>query len=1080
VSNGALVIGGTLAGVQAAQDLADSGISVHLVESTPFLGKNRSVSIPDHLITSRMLEIAKHPKITVWTNTHVEQAESDADRFRISLRQDPRYVDLTKCTACGDCMAVCPVSVPETEHKAVYLPAAGQPGCAAIDKQGTPPCSHACPGGIHVQGYVALITQGRFQEAFDLIQDAIPFPGICGRVCMHPCEVNCRRGEVDAPVSIRLLKRFVSDWVETAGSHPPELKIDYAPDAKQVAVVGTGPAGMTVADRLARLGYRVTVYEKLPVTAGMMAVGIPAYRLPRDVIAREYQRIQDLGVEIRLNTAIGPDGDYSMDDLFDMGFSAVCLAVGAHNSLSLHIPGEELPGVVQGIELLKSISINQQLAEPTYQSVSDKILIKGENTRAVVLGGGNTAMDTARSLKRLGLKDVRILYRRSRIEMPALPEEIEEAEAEGVTIEYLTAPVRVQGNEKFGVEGLTCIRMELTEPDESGRRRPVPIQGSEFRHDVDLVVLAIGQVPDIHESDEIALTRQGRIQLEGKSFMTSRTGVFAAGDAVTIDKMAIIEAIGMGKQAAGEIDLYLKGDRAHMDPEEFHELPISRRELLDSEKTFNPRVDVPALSIEDRLAGYEEVELGYTEEQALKEAKRCLSCGPCSECMACVSACKPEAIVHKQKGTVIELNIGSVLFADDPKRLSELPFTEEADLHIADPDNPSEGSAAAAKAMFQLFTERQGLSASEDFSISDDPLKIGVFVCRCGDEIAKTVDTEVVCNRAAEWPDVAHTAVLDHSCSGGDAEKIRSAVSEHQLNRVVLAACSCCAVDQICFSCTFQRVRCKQNLGIFSSPSHSHAFAFVNIREQCAWVHGEDPKAATGKATALVALATASARSVSPQFLKPKPDFPSVLILGSGHASRSCKGALNQQGIPAEYLEAVPDQIEHSGGIFKAFGNGHTIEAAGIILAPRNAGEWDKLISVFGTDHHQLRFQHGKTGIVSRQPGIFLCDPKLDTEASGNAAAARMAAWLGKIQNRSWQIQATVETNRCRACNTCVDTCEIGAPEIILEGETRYAWIDPTICTGCGSCAARCPSGAIAAGSASDRQLEEMIDALLS
>lgn len=1091
MSNGALVIGGTLAGVQAAQDLADSGISVHLVESTPFLGKNRSVSIPDHLITSRMLEIAKHPKITVWTNTHVEQAERDTDRFRITLRQHPRYVDLTKCTACGDCMAVCPVSIPETEHKAVYLPAAGQPGCAAIDKQGIPPCSHACPGGIHVQGYVALIARGRFQEAFDLIRDAIPFPGICGRVCMHPCEANCRRGEVDAPVSIRLLKRFVSDWVETAGSPPPELKIDYPPDARQVAVVGSGPAGMTVADRLARFGYRVTVYEKLPVTAGMMAVGIPAYRLPRDVIAREYQRIQDLGVEIRLNTAIGPAGDYSVDDLFDMGFSAVCLAIGAHNSLSLHIPGEDLPGVVQGIELLKTVSINQQLAELPYQSVLDKILTKGENTRAVVLGGGNTAMDAARSLKRLRLKDVRILYRRSRTEMPALPEEIEEAEAEGVTIEYLTAPVRVQGNEKFGVEGLTCIRMELTEPDESGRRRPVPIQGSEFRHDVDLVVLAIGQVPDIHGSDKIALTRQGRIQLEGKSFMTTRTGVFAAGDAVTLDKMAIIEAIGMGKQTAEEIDLYLKGDRSHKDPEESRELPVSRRELSASEKTFKPRVDVPALSVADRLTGYDEVELGYTEDQALKEAERCLACGPCSECMACVSACKPEAIVHNQKETVVELNIGSVLFADEPKRLSELPFTEETGLHIADPDNPLEGSAAAAKAMFHLFAERKGLSGTEDISISDDPLRIGVFVCRCGEEIAKAVDTETVCNRAAAWPDVAHTAVLDHSCSWDAAETIRSAVSEHQLNRVVLAACSCCAVDQVCFSCTFQRVRCKQNLGIFerdgdlhSLPTAaglpSHAFAFVNIREQCAWVHEEDPKAATGKATALVALATANARSVSPRFLKPKPVSPSVLIFGSGYASRSCKGALNQQGIPAEHLEAVPDRIEHSGGIYKASRNGKTIEAAGIILAPRNAGEWDKLISVFGTDHHQLRFQYGKTGIVARQPGIFLCDPKLDTEASGNAAAARMAAWLGKIQNRSWQIQATVDTDRCRACNTCVDTCEIGAPEIILEGEARYAWIDPTICTGCGSCAARCPSGAIAAGSSSDRQLEEMIDALLS
>jgi len=1091
VSNGALVIGGTLAGIQAAQDLADSGISVHLVESTPFLGKNLSASFPEHLITSRMLEIAKHPKITVWTNTQVERTGSDHNRFRVTLRQHPRYIDLTKCTACGDCVEVCPVSVPGTDHKAVYLPTGSQPGCAAIDKQGTPPCTQACPGGIHVQGYVALTTQGRFQEAFDLIQDAIPFPGICGRVCMHPCEINCRRGEVDTPVSIRLLKRFVSDWVENEGCPPPELKIEYAPDAKRVAVVGSGPAGMTVADRLARSGHRITVYEKLPVIAGMMAVGIPAYRLPRDVIAREYRRIKDLGVEIRLNTAIGPGGDYSVDDLFDMGFNAVCLAVGAHNSLSLHIPGEDIPGVVHGIELLRNVSIAQQLEDASLQAGLDKILFKGENTRAAVLGGGNTAMDAARTLKRMGLKDVRILYRRSRAEMPALPEEIEEAEAEGVAIEYLTAPVRIQGNEKFGVGGLACIRMELTEPDESGRRRPVPIPGSEFRYDLDLVVLAIGQVPDIDGEDKITLTRQGRIRLADSGFMTSRSGVFAAGDAVTLDKIAVIEAIGMGKQAAEEIDGYLKGLRPDQTLVETHALPVSPRELLESEKTFKPRVDVPTLSVNARLAGYDEVELGYDEDQATKEASRCLACGPCSECLACVSVCKPGAIVHQQNETVAELNIGSVLFADDPELLHQLPFVGTDSLHIADPDNPSKGSAAAAKAMYHLFAERQGLSASEDYPISDDALRIGVFVCRCGEQIANIVDTEALCERAALWPDVTHVAVLDHSCSSDAAEAIRFAVSEHQLNRVVLAACSCCAVDQVCFSCTFQRVRCKQNLGVFERDGdlHSlstaaglppHAFVFVNIREQCAWVHTDNPNAATSKATALIASATANARSVLPQYSKPKPISPSVLILGSGQASLACRGALNQQGIPAEHLESVPDQIEHTGGIYKAFKNGRVIEATGIVIAPQNAGEWDKLISVFGTGRHQLRFQQGKTGIVARQPGIFLCDPKLEMEASGNAAAARMAAWLGIIQNRSWQLQAKVDTNRCRACNTCVDTCEIGAPEILCEGEDRYAWIDPTICTGCSSCAARCPSGAITAGSSSDRQLEEMIDALLS
>ncbi len=376
----------------------------------------------------------------------------------MELRQHPRYVDLAKCTACGDCIQVCPVTVPGTDHKVIYRLEGAQPGCVAIDKLGKPPCSNTCPGGIHVQGYVALIAQGRFQEALDLIREAIPFPGICGRICTHPCEVNCRRAEVDSPVSIRALKRFVSDWELGNGARQSQQDSRRARsaqhaeqartrlEAQKVAVIGAGPAGMAVADRLARLGYRVTVFEKLPVIGGMMAVGIPEYRLPRDVIGREYRQIQDLGVEVRLNTTIGPGGDRTLDDLFATGYGAVCLAVGAHKSHELRISGEALPGVIQGIELLKVISLSQQVADPESQATLKRLLRKGPKTKAIVLGGGNTAMDVSRSLRRLGLKDVRIYYRRTRAEMPALPEEIEGAEQEGVAVEYLVAPVRILGN----------------------------------------------------------------------------------------------------------------------------------------------------------------------------------------------------------------------------------------------------------------------------------------------------------------------------------------------------------------------------------------------------------------------------------------------------------------------------------------------------------------------------------------------------------------------------------------------------------------------------------------------------------
>jgi NADPH-dependent glutamate synthase beta subunit-like oxidoreductase len=295
LSKGALIVGGRAAGIQAARDLANSGIQVHLVEPSPFLGHGSSV--PQYLMNSRLLEISKHANITVWTNTHVSRAEGEAGSFRVELRQHPRYVDLATCTACKDCIEACPVTVPGTDHKAIYLLEGAQPGCAVIEKLGKAPCSNTCPGGIHVQGYVALIAQGRFQEALDLIRQAIPFPGICGRICTHPCELNCRRAEVDESVSIRLLKRFVADWeleqervAVSSGaaveSHPlgeqteaPSPQAEPS-DPRRVAVVGAGPAGMAVADCLARKGHQVTVFEAQPVVGGMMLWASPLTGCP--------------------------------------------------------------------------------------------------------------------------------------------------------------------------------------------------------------------------------------------------------------------------------------------------------------------------------------------------------------------------------------------------------------------------------------------------------------------------------------------------------------------------------------------------------------------------------------------------------------------------------------------------------------------------------------------------------------------------------------------------------------------------------------------------------------------------------
>ncbi|MGD9410631.1 MAG: FAD-dependent oxidoreductase [Desulfobacterales bacterium] len=1093
-----LILGGSPAGLQASLDLADSGLDVCLIEASPFLANGSSHDVNGHLLGASMLEVARHPRITVWTHTRLQGVKLQPGSLRAQLQRHPRYVDLAKCTGCGDCVEVCPVTVPGTERKAIYLIDGHQPGCAVIDKMGKSPCADACPGGVHAQGYVALIAQGRFQEALDLIREAIPFPGIIGRICTHPCESNCRRSEIDTPVSIRLLKRFVADWeIGNCGKlgTPVTPEKPIPDDARKVAVVGSGPAGMTVAERLARQGYRVTVFEKLPVIAGMLSVGIPAYRLPRQVIAREYRRIETLGVKIKLNTPIGPDGDHRLDDLFKMGYDAVCLAIGAHKSLSLNIPGEELHGVIQGLTLLKTVNLGQRLDASNYKAALKRLLPCGPKTRAVVLGGGNTAMDVARALKRLGVHDVCIAYRRTRAEMPALEDEINDAEQEGIVIEYLTAPSRIVGDPQGNVIGLECVRMKLKEPDESGRRRPIAISGSEFTMPVELVVPAIGQVPDLKGLDpygRITVSRDRRIQVRHGTFATNRPGLFATGDAVTRDKMSAIEAIGMGKKAATEIDAYLSGNTTAEYLTEVNSIPVARREMSDKELLPKPRVPVPTLAREKRLHGFAEVELGYSQEQAIAEAQRCLMCGPCSECMACEKACEPQAIVQNEQATLMDLEVGAIICADDQLNVrSALPENSERVLRVPAQDALM-GSAAAAH-ILSCLRPLQSVEPSIDLTMPPaDDVRMGVFICQCGHFISEIVDTEAIRELAMTWPTVIHAEVLPFSCTPEAQAAIQKKVQELGLNRITLGACACCSLDQICYSCTYQRVRCKTNLGMFGFRQNNtkpggdlrggylqpSAVEFVNIREQCAWAHREDPKAATAKAMALISAAVAKNQTAAGKLLEYEPPERSALILGSGRAAQTCRELLCAQGIAVYDLPQAPDRIRRVNGCYSVLQNDKEWAAAGMVLAPCDSAESDKIGLGFGDAVYRPRSRFRHQGLATTRPGVYYCDPALDSSMAGAAAAARVSAWLGQCSKPPESHIAVVAPHRCRACNTCVEVCEFGAPRLMGTEPNRFAWIDPLLCQGCGSCAARCPSGAITAGYATDTQLEKMLDAI--
>jgi NADPH-dependent glutamate synthase beta subunit-like oxidoreductase len=519
-----LVAGGGIAGMQASLDAAAAGFKVYLAERDISIGgvmAQLDKTFPTNdcstcLISPKLIEIAKHPDIEILTQAEIVRLEGEAGHFTLTLKRQPRYIDAAKCNACGACAAACPVQFPSNFDEGLGTrPAAYRhfpqavPSTFAIKKYDRAPCRGTCPAGINVQGYVQLIKIGKYQEAMQLIMERLPLPGVLGRICPHPCEDQCRRREVDAPVAICGLKRFAADQVDLGVISLPLV----AARAERIAIIGSGPAGLACAYHLARRGYRPTIFEALPLPGGMLRVGIPDYRLPKEVLDREIDHILRLGVRLQTNTALGRD--FTLDDLFKQGYQAVFLGIGCHRGKPLGIPGEEADGVIQGVEFLR----RQNLSEP---------LTLGR--RLAVIGGGNVALDVACTARRLGAQ-VTIVYRRSREEMPAFAHEIEQALCEGVEILYLAAPLKVVTGSHGQVTALLCQKMELGEPDPSGRRQPVPLPGATFQLPLEMVVPAIGQeaAPEPLKACGLKLSRRGTIEVNAVTYETSRPGVFAGG-----------------------------------------------------------------------------------------------------------------------------------------------------------------------------------------------------------------------------------------------------------------------------------------------------------------------------------------------------------------------------------------------------------------------------------------------------------------------------------------------------------------------------------------------------------------------
>ena len=470
------------------------------------------------------------------------------------------------------------------------------------------PCQNACPVGIDIPEYIGLIAQKNFSEALNVIKKRNPFPSICGRVCHHPCELKCRRGEIDEPVAINALKRFVSDYSRKKGTDKKKVYLHSSSKNKKIAIIGSGPAGLTCAHYLAKWGYPVTIFEALPVVGGMLRVGIPDYRLPKDILKEEiFSAVESIGVSIQTGIQIGKD--LTFEDIFKKGYSCIFVATGCHVSRKLGIPGENTDGVLDGLSFLRELNMGKNF------DLGKKV---------VVIGGGNVAIDAARSALRLKAEEVTILYRRSRQEMPAIETEIQAAEKEGVKFHYLAAPVQViSSNGKL--KGIECIRMRLGEYDASGRRRPVPVTGSEFFVLADSVISAIGQKADLSFLPaSIRRTEWNTIWVNPKTLATSEERVFAGGD-VVMGPVTVIDAIASGEKAAISIDLYLKGKPLYLSPK-IRKKDFELLEFFEIEPSPEKRIKMPSLSVPERIKGFKEVELGLDEDEAVREARRCLRC----------------------------------------------------------------------------------------------------------------------------------------------------------------------------------------------------------------------------------------------------------------------------------------------------------------------------------------------------------------------------------------------------------------------------------------------------------------------
>lgn len=1085
-----LIIGATPQGLQAALTLAHHNKKVLLIDS------NMEIDGPPKHWSEKakrwhrylLKQISYHPLIEILKETELAEMSEGSDGVEVELIQRPQWVLPSSCVDCGKCALVCPVELWDGRKPIFEVTT---PTTMVIDKRNMAPCRSACPIGMNVQGYVALVAQGRFEEAYELILDTNPLPGVCGRVCHHPCEKECRRQEIDEAVAICAVKRFATDEASKKGKNLGHGGFT-PPHGPRVAIIGSGPAGLTAAHDLAKAGFRPTLIEAESEPGGLLRQGIAPYRLPRGILDQEIERILAMGVDLRLNTAVSSWGD--IERLKAEGFNATLLATGASKDLFMSIRGEDLHGVYGCVAFLKGLWNGRRP-----ESLG----------RVAVIGGGNAAVEAARASVRCGARSVTLLYRRSRKEMPADPHEVEQALEEGVKLRCLTLPVEFEGR-RDRLARIRCIRMKLEGHDASGRPKPIPIHGSDFFIQADTAIVSIGQGVDLPYAIDgpLELTRWGTIKTT-KGVQGNIPGIYASGDVVS-GPSTVVEAMASGRRAAQMIigSLGAAEEVPSWEPEPYQ----GEYEPIPKEIPRQKRRPIPHRSVPERVRDYEEVMGPLSAKEAIEEASRCLQCGVCSECLRCEDACELDVIRHDRISIRQSLRFDRIVVADDAQMVPGVDSSRLVRVPFGKTKSATKAMLGGRVVAFDTISEAPLEKAQPILrkSLGEGDLQAGVFICSCNDTLNESGQLDEMVAALEGVPGVAHREVLISACHPEKGPKIEEVIHERGLNGALIASCVCCHLDFVCESCTDQRIRLKHRL--FGEAGYEPKdIALVNIKETCLLPFKDDPKTGIDLATRVIRSGLWQLREYKEWAMRSKEPYPQALILGATEAGVSAakcfKGKFPSVVVvdDREVDEDVQQELQECGidiiwPIKPARLDGQRGEFTLIVenkeaSVPRSipAG-----VVILGRDEFKkvpyrrdpfVRNVHISTKkalgtLETSIPGVYMASwaqtLKVPQVAFGKAAASEALDAIVGRTNPPNDLVAHVDPELCRGCGRCADICPEGAARLEeIDRGVASSWIDPGVCVGCGDCMAECPTGAIQMPESDQEYFEKVIDVFL-